>query len=47
MEQKFVRGIVPLLGLIVPLVALGFALRKGGHLTKSRSLSDKDRLSFY
>ena len=47
MVKKYVRGIVPLLGLIVPLVAVGFALRKGGHLTKARSLSDEDRLSYY
>ena len=47
MKKRYVMGIVPLLGLIVPVLALGFALRKGGRLTKAGRLSESDHLVFY
>ena len=47
MMKKYARGVIPLIGLMLPFMALGFALRKGGFLTKARRLSDAERLIFY
>lgn len=47
MMNKYARGVVPLIGLMLPLVVLGFALRKGCFLTKARSLSDAESLVYY
>lgn len=47
MKKQYVKGLFPLLGLIVPFVAFGIVLRSVAHLTKSRGMSDQERLMFY
>lgn len=47
MKKTYVRGIVPLLGLIVPFIALGIVLRKGWNPVGFRSIGERDYLNYY
>ena len=47
MKNPNIRGIVPLLGLLVPFLVLGFVLKKSASPIKCREINDMERLIFY